>query len=147
MDIVLDDDARASTPAAPPADQAVLDRDQAEVLHDEIDRLPEAFRSPVVLCYFEGLTLDEAAVRLGCPAGTLRSRLARAREKLRRALTRRGVVLSGDGAGRRARCPIGLGVRLAPALRRHRQGRDPVRGPAGDRLHRERPWPRRSSVP
>ena len=96
MDIVLDDDARAATaPAAPPADQAVLDRDQAEVLHVEIDRLPEAFRSPVVLCYFEGLTLDQAAVRLGCPAGTLRSRLARAREKLRRALTRRGVVLSG----------------------------------------------------
>ncbi len=96
MDIVLDNDARATTArAAPPADQAVLDRDQAEVLHVEIDRLPEAFRSPVVLCYFEGLTLDQAAVRLGCPAGTLRSRLARAREKLRRALTRRGVVLSG----------------------------------------------------
>ena len=73
----------------------MLDREQAEVLHVEIDRLPEAFRSPVVLCYFEGLTLDEAAVRLRCPAGTLRSRLARAREKLRRALTRRGVVLSG----------------------------------------------------
>ncbi len=79
----------------PPADQAVLDRDQAEALHVEIDRLPEAFRSPVVLCYFEGLTLDQAAARLGCPAGTLRSRLARAREKLRRALTRRGVALSG----------------------------------------------------
>ena len=96
MDIVLDEDARTTTiPAAPPADQAVLDRDQAEVLHVEIDRLPEAFRSPVVLCYFEGLTLDQAAVRLGCPAGTLRSRLARAREKLGRALTRRGVALSG----------------------------------------------------
>ena len=56
-----DDDARADRPAAPPADQAVLDREQAEVLHAEIDRLPDAFRSPVVLCYFEGLTLDEAA--------------------------------------------------------------------------------------
>ena len=52
-----------------------------------------AFRLPVVLCYFEGLTLDEAARRLRCPAGTVRSRLARARDKLRRGLTRRGVVL------------------------------------------------------
>ena len=46
-----------------------------------------------MLCYFEGLTLDEAARRLRCPAGTLRSRLARAREKLRLGLARRGVVL------------------------------------------------------
>jgi len=50
---------------------------------------------PVVLCYFEGLTLDEAARRLHCPAGTVHSRLARAREKLRRALVRRGIVLAG----------------------------------------------------
>ena len=47
---------------------------------------------PMVL--HEGLTLDEAARRLRCPAGTLRSRLARAREKLGRALTRRGFALS-----------------------------------------------------
>jgi RNA polymerase sigma factor (sigma-70 family) len=80
-------------PTSPPAEQTFLDREQAEALHGEIDRLPGAFRSPIVLCYFEGLTLDEAARRLRCPAGTLRSRLARAREKLRRALTRRGVVL------------------------------------------------------
>jgi hypothetical protein len=46
-----------------------------------------------VLCYFEGLTLDEAARRLSWPEGTLRSRLARAREKLRRGLTRRGVIV------------------------------------------------------
>ncbi len=78
---------------APPADQPAIDREQAEVLHDEIGRLPGAFRLPVVLCYFEGLTLDEAADRLRCPVGTLRSRIARARDKLRRGLTRRGVVL------------------------------------------------------
>ena len=76
------------------AEQALIDREQAEALHREIDRLPGAFRVPVVLCYFEGLTLDEAAHRLRWPAGTLRSRLARAREKLRRGLTRRGVALS-----------------------------------------------------
>ena len=46
-----------------------------------------------MLCYLEGLTVHEAARRLGWSHGTLRSRMARAREKLRRALTRRGVVL------------------------------------------------------
>ncbi len=48
---------------------------------------------PVVRCHVEGLTLDEAARRLRLPAGTVHSRLARARDKLRRGLTRRGVVL------------------------------------------------------
>ena len=75
-------------------DRALLECEQAEALHREIDRLPGAFRLPLVLCYFEGLTLDEAAHRLRWPAGTLRSRLARARERLRRGLTRRGFVLS-----------------------------------------------------
>jgi RNA polymerase sigma factor (sigma-70 family) len=76
-----------------PVEQPAIDREQAEALHDEIDRLPRSFRVPVVLCYFEGLTLDEAARRLRCPAGTVGSRLARARDKLRRGLTRRGVAL------------------------------------------------------
>ncbi len=80
-------------PMVHPAEQPAIDREEAEALHREIDRLPRSFRLPVVLCYFEGLTLDEAARRLRCPAGTLRSRLARARDKLRRGLTRRGVVL------------------------------------------------------
>ncbi len=75
----------------PPADRTVLDREQAEALHAEIDRLPASARLPVVLCYFEGLSLGEAARRLRCPAGTVHSRLARAREKLRIRLARRGV--------------------------------------------------------
>ncbi len=72
----------------------LIEREQAEALHREIDRLPGSFRLPVVLCYFEGLTLDEAAHRLRWPVGTTRSRLARARDRLRRALTRRGFALS-----------------------------------------------------
>ena len=80
-------------PTAPPADRPVIDREQAEAIHNEVDRLPRTFRLPVVLCYFEGLTLDEAARRLRCPAGTLHSRLARARERLRIRLVRRGVAL------------------------------------------------------
>jgi RNA polymerase sigma factor (sigma-70 family) len=76
-----------------PADRSAIDREQAEALHEEIERLPSSFRLPLVLCYFEGLTPDEAARRLHCPAGTVHSRLVRARDKLRRSLTRRGVVL------------------------------------------------------
>ena len=79
--------------AVPSVEQAFLARQQAEVLHDEIERLPRAFRLPVVLCYLEGLTVHEAARRLHCSHGTVRSRMARARDKLRRGLTRRGVVL------------------------------------------------------
>jgi RNA polymerase sigma factor (sigma-70 family) len=80
-------------PSVPPAEQPVLAREQAQALHDEIERLPKTFRLPVVLCYFDGLTVEEAARRLQTPHGTVRSRLARAREKLRLGLTRRGVVL------------------------------------------------------
>ena len=80
--------------SAPMPEHHALAGEQAELLYSEIDRLPRPFRLPVVLCYFEGLTPDEAADRLRCPAGTVRSRLARACDKLRRGLTRRGAVLS-----------------------------------------------------
>ena len=71
--------------------KADLKRDRAESwqeLHEEIGRLPERFREPVVLCYLEGLSTDAAAVRLGCPEGTVLSRLSRARERLQGRLTR-----------------------------------------------------------
>jgi RNA polymerase sigma factor (sigma-70 family) len=97
------------------ADRAMLEREQAEALYREIERLPGAFRVPVVLCYFEGLTLDEAAHRLQWPAGTLRSRLARAREKLRRGLTRRGFALS-TTALTAARAPRSARASLSPLL-------------------------------
>ena len=63
-------------------------------LHHEVSHLPEKYRTPIVLCYFEGLTHDEAANRMGCPLGTVKGRLSRARDLLRRRLTRRGVALS-----------------------------------------------------
>jgi RNA polymerase sigma factor (sigma-70 family) len=90
----LGDDRRASVSVAGPrADGPAVASEQAEALHAEIARLPRAFRLPVVLCYFEGVTLDEAARRLRCPAGTVHSRLARARERLRVGLSRRGIAL------------------------------------------------------
>jgi RNA polymerase sigma factor (sigma-70 family) len=80
-------------PAVPPADDAVW-RDLRPVLDAEINRLAEHYRLPFVLCYLEGRTNAEAARLLGCRPGTVLSRLARAREQLRRRLTRRGVTLS-----------------------------------------------------
>jgi RND family efflux transporter MFP subunit len=61
-------------------------------VHEEVDRLPEHYRAPVVLCYLEGLTQEEAAIRLRLPASTVRVRLMRARSRLRDRLTRRGLA-------------------------------------------------------
>ena len=63
-------------------------------LDEEVRRLPEKFRDPIVLCYLDGLTHDEAATRLRCPVGTVRSRLSTGRARLRERLARRGVVVS-----------------------------------------------------
>jgi len=64
------------------------------VLHDEVNRLPEKYRVPVILCYLEGKTNEEAALILEWPVGTVKGRLSRARELLRSRLTRRGLALS-----------------------------------------------------
>jgi RNA polymerase sigma factor (sigma-70 family) len=66
--------------------------DLAAVLHEELDRLPEKYRAPLVLCYLESLTHEQAAQQLRWPIGTVRSRLARAREQLRGRLVRRGLA-------------------------------------------------------
>jgi RNA polymerase sigma factor (sigma-70 family) len=58
----------------------------------ELDRLPERFRAPVILHYFEGLSTEATAQRLGCARGTVLSRLARARDRLRRRLEPLGVA-------------------------------------------------------
>ena len=64
------------------------------ILTEELARLPEKYRAPLLLCDMDGLTYDAAARRLGCPAGTVGVRLKRARERLRGRLTRRGIGLS-----------------------------------------------------
>jgi RNA polymerase sigma factor (sigma-70 family) len=73
---------------------AITGRELLSILDEELLRLPDKYRAPLVLCYLEGLTRDEAAQQLGCPLGTLKSRLERGRDLLGRALTRRGVGLS-----------------------------------------------------
>jgi RNA polymerase sigma-70 factor (ECF subfamily) len=67
----------------------------APLLDHELSRLPARYRAPLVLCDVEGKTRKEAATQLGCPEGTVSSRLARGREMLARRLRRHGVALSG----------------------------------------------------
>ncbi len=62
------------------------------VLDQELNRLPEKYRAPLVLCYLRSRTHDQAAEELCCPVGTVRSRLARGRELLKDRLTRRGYA-------------------------------------------------------
>ena len=83
-------------------------REVAAILEEEVGRLPEHYRRPVVLCYLEGLTNEEAARRLECPKGTVLSRLSRAREQLRERLARRGL----DPAG--VSLPVALAAEPAP---------------------------------
>jgi RNA polymerase sigma factor (sigma-70 family) len=61
-------------------------------LYEELDRLPQRYRLPLVLCDLEGLTHEQAAGALGCPQRTLQTRLYRGRERLRRRLIRRGLT-------------------------------------------------------
>jgi RNA polymerase sigma factor (sigma-70 family) len=66
--------------------------DLPAILHEEIDRLPAHYRVPIVLCDLEGRSQEDAARHLGCPEGTVKSRLARGRDRLRGRLLRRGVA-------------------------------------------------------
>jgi RNA polymerase sigma factor (sigma-70 family) len=81
-----------TSPAAEPSN------DWQPLLHEEINRLPEKYRLPVVLCCLESHSHEAAARRLGWPVGTVKGRLARARDLLRSRLLRRGLALSGGAA-------------------------------------------------
>src|SRR5262245_4770018 len=84
--------------ARPPVEQwdRMTGRELLRVLDEELDKLPPRYREPLVLCYLQGLTRDEAAARLVCSPGTLKIHLERGRKRLGDALTRRGVAV---GAG------------------------------------------------
>src|SRR5260370_464006 len=69
-------------------------RELRPLLDEEMEKLPEKYRTALVLYYLEGKTQEEAARELGCPVGTIQSRLGRGRKLLQERLTRRGLTLS-----------------------------------------------------
>ncbi len=75
------------------------DAELQDLLHAEVNRLPERYRKPIVLCYLEGMTHEQAAARMACPVGTVKGRLSRARDLLSHRLLQRGVALSGAALG------------------------------------------------
>jgi RNA polymerase sigma factor (sigma-70 family) len=97
--------ARGTTAAGDPGWRELL-----QILDDELQRLPERYRLPLLLCYLEGQTQDEAARQLGLSLSTLRRRLEKGRESLRARMTRRGATL---GAGLFASFLISSAARAA----------------------------------
>jgi RNA polymerase sigma factor (sigma-70 family) len=85
---------KAARPETVVAYPDIESRELRGILDEEIGRLPEKYRRPVVLCYLEGQTHEQAARRLRCTEGAVRGRLDRARERLKKQLARRGVAPS-----------------------------------------------------
>jgi hypothetical protein len=71
-------------------------RELRQLLDAELSQIPEKYRTAFILCHLEGKTCDEAAEHLGCPRGTVQSRVGRARERLRVRLSRRGWMPGGS---------------------------------------------------
>jgi len=82
----------ADVPA--PVDSTAEWSDVMPIIDAELNRLRTKHRDVLVICLIEGTSTEEAALRLGCPVGTVKSRLARARETLRARLIGRGVALA-----------------------------------------------------
>jgi RNA polymerase sigma factor (sigma-70 family) len=108
-------------------------REIRQALFEEINQLGETYRAPVVLCYLEGMSHEEAARRLSWPLGTVKGRLSRARERLRERLTRRGLTLTAvllallaleDTS--RAEVPLALIEATIRSARRSLPGRKPM---------------------
>ncbi len=78
----------------PEQERTVALNDLQPALHEEVNRLPEKYRLPIILTYLQGKSNEEVAELLEWPVGTVKGRLFRARNLLRSRLTRRGLVLS-----------------------------------------------------
>jgi RNA polymerase sigma factor (sigma-70 family) len=85
---------RGVDPPAPKDPAAEVSwREVQAILDEELQRLPARYRAPMILCYLDGMTRDEAARRLGVSPTTLHGRLERARGLLRQYLTKRNLTL------------------------------------------------------
>ena len=69
-------------------------REVREVLDIELAKLPEKYRVPLILCYFQGLSYEEAGRQAGCSVGALRGRLERGKDQLRKRLAKHGLPLA-----------------------------------------------------
>jgi RNA polymerase sigma factor (sigma-70 family) len=141
--------------AAPSDSPEWVWREIRPVLDQEVSRLPDKYRQPFVLCYLEGKTNEQAAAELGCPLGTVLSRLARARGRLRDRLTRRGLALSagmvtavlGEHAGA-ASVPGVLTEAATQAALSYATGQPTATGVAGlaDEFLQTLAWTRKAAV-
>jgi RNA polymerase sigma factor (sigma-70 family) len=84
---------KAGESLAPHAAPKPEESDLRAILDEELGRLPEKYRVPLLLCYFQGHTHEQAARQLAWPLGTVKCRLQRGRERLRQRLTRRGLAV------------------------------------------------------
>ncbi len=91
-EIVRTRDPRQADRTVPDPAQLVTSKEACDTILEEVGRLPERYRIPLILCGLEGLTKPEAARNLGWPEGTVSGRLARARTMLRERLKRRGLA-------------------------------------------------------
>jgi len=99
------------------ADPLISD-ELGEIIHEEIDRLADVQRLPILLCALEGLSHEEAAQRLRWPLGTVKSRLVRARRRLQGRLERRGLapawtVFAGDSRTHPFAAPVPLWLAIS----------------------------------
>ncbi len=104
--------ARMKPPANPLAE--ISGEELLSILDEELNHLPERYRSPLVLCCLEGLTRDEASQQLGIPIITLKSQIERGRQRLHDALSRRGVAL---GSGLLALLATSSAAAISPRLK------------------------------
>ncbi len=111
------------------------DSERARDLREEIDRLADRFRLPIVLCDLEGFTYEEAARQLGWSVATVKGRLARGRDRLRARLVGRGFAVSclsehlaGPAEATRAVSPAVLATATARAAVQFRAARIPFEG-------------------
>jgi RNA polymerase sigma factor (sigma-70 family) len=111
-------EARAARPEPVPGPDLSW-REAVAILHEELDQLPDKYRLPLVLCYLEGKTQDEAARALGWPTEALRGRIDRGRAKLAQRLRYRGVTLSAGllaAAGTASIAPAEVARRVMQAV-------------------------------